>query len=54
MHIEMKIKLTKQQEHFVQSKVASGEFLDESDVIRAAVRTLADREGYESLLLKLH
>lgn len=48
----MKVKLTKQQEDFVQSKVSSGEFLDESDVIRAAVRVMSNQEGYESPALE--
>lgn len=38
----MQVTLTSRQEEFVKTKVASGRYLDESEVIREALRLLED------------
>jgi putative addiction module CopG family antidote len=44
----MEVVLTKELEDFVKAKVAEGRYLDESEVVREAIRHLEDRERYES------
>ena len=44
----MQVVLTKEREDFVKAKVAEGRYLDESGVVREAIRRLEDRERYES------
>lgn len=44
----MQVVLTKELEDFVKAKVAEGRYLDESEVVREAIRHLEDRERYES------
>ena len=44
----MDIVLTKELEDFVKAKVAEGRYLDESEVVREAIRHFEDRERYES------
>ena len=40
----MEIVLTKELEDFVKAKVAEGRYLDESEVVREAIRHFEDRE----------
>ena len=44
----MKVTLTKELETLVKEKVRSGRYVDESDVVRDALRALDERGGYES------
>ena len=39
----MQVVLTKEREDFVKAKVAEGRYLDESEVVREAIRRLEDR-----------
>ena len=48
----MQVNLTKELEHFVKSKVQTGRYADESEVVREALRTLEGREDYESPALE--
>jgi len=44
----MQVVLTKELEEFVKAKVAGGRYLDESEVVREAIRHLEDRERHET------
>jgi putative addiction module CopG family antidote len=44
----MNVVLTKELEEFVKAKVAGGRYLDESEVIREAIRNLEALECHES------
>lgn len=48
----MQVTLTKALEHFVQGKVRSGRYADESEVVREALRILELRDDYESPALE--
>lgn len=48
----MQITLTKELERYVRSKVQSGRYADESEVVREALRVLEQREDYESPALE--
>jgi len=48
----MQVVLTKELEHFVKSKVESGRYADESEVVREALRNLEHQEGSESPALE--
>jgi len=48
----MQVTLTKELEHYVKTKVRTGRYADESDVIREALRVLERREDYESPALE--
>ena len=48
----MQVVLTKELEDFVKAKVAEGGYLDESKVVREAIRRFEDRERYESPVLE--
>ena len=46
----MEVVLTKQLEDFVKAKVAEGRYLDESEVVREAIRRFEDRERIQTIL----
>ena len=48
----MEVTLTKELEHYIQSKVQSGRYADESEVVREALRVLEQRDEYESPALE--
>lgn len=48
----MKVTLTKELESLVKEKVRSGRYVDESDVVRDALRALEERGGHESPALE--
>lgn len=48
----MKVTLTKELESLVKEKVRSGRYVDESDVVRDALRALEERGDYESPTLE--
>lgn len=48
----MKISLTKELESMVKEKVRSGRYVDESDVVRDALRALEQRDPFESPALE--
>lgn len=48
----MKVTLTKELEIMVKEKVRSGRYADESDVVRDALRTLEQRDEFESPALE--
>jgi len=48
----MQVTLTKELEYYVKSKVQSGRYADESEVVREALRTLEQREDCESPALE--
>ena len=48
----MKVTLTKELETLVKEKVRSGRYADESDVVRDALRTLEQRDDFESPALE--
>jgi putative addiction module CopG family antidote len=50
--VTMNVILTKEQENLVKSKVRSGRYLDESDVVRDALRALEERESSDSPALE--
>jgi len=50
--MKMEIVLTKELEHYVKTKVRSGRYADESEVVREALRDQKMREGWESPALE--
>ncbi|MBI4658611.1 MAG: type II toxin-antitoxin system ParD family antitoxin [Verrucomicrobia bacterium] len=48
----MEIVLTKELEQYVKAKVRSGRYADESEVVREALRSLEQREDWESPALE--
>jgi len=48
----MKIALTKELEQLVEAKVRSGRYVDASDVVRDALRSLEQRDDFESPALE--
>lgn len=48
----MNVTLTRELQALVKSKVRSGRYIDESDVVRDALRALEAREDYESPALE--
>jgi putative addiction module CopG family antidote len=48
----MKVTLTKELERLVEEKVRSGRYVDESDVVRDALRALEERDGFEPAALE--
>ncbi|MBI2949633.1 MAG: type II toxin-antitoxin system ParD family antitoxin [Verrucomicrobia bacterium] len=48
----MEIVLTKELERYVKAKVRSGRYADESEVVREALRSLEQREDWESPALE--
>lgn len=48
----MNVTLTKELETLVEEKVRSGRYMDESDVVRDALRALEERGDYESPALE--
>ena len=48
----MKVTLTKELESLVRSKVRSGRYADESEVVRDALRALEQRDDFESPALE--
>ena len=48
----MRISLTKELESLVKEKVRSGRYVDESDVVRDALRALEQRDPFESPTLE--
>jgi antitoxin ParD1/3/4 len=50
--MKMEIVLTQELEDYVKSKVRSGRYADESEVVREALRIQEQRDGYESPALE--
>ncbi len=50
--MKMEIVLTKELEDYVKSKVRSGRYADESEVVREALRGQEQRDGWESPALE--
>jgi putative addiction module CopG family antidote len=50
--MKMEIVLTKELEQYVKTKVRSGRYADESEVVREALRDQEMREGWESPALE--
>lgn len=48
----MKVTLTKELETFVKQKIQSGRYVDESDVLRDALRALEQRDDFETPALE--
>lgn len=48
----MKVTLTKELEDYVKAKVRTGRYADESEVVREALRSQEQRDGYESPALE--
>jgi putative addiction module CopG family antidote len=48
----MQITLTKGLEQYVKTKLRSGRYADESEIVREALREMEQREGYESPALE--
>ena len=50
--MKMEVVLTKELEAYVRAKVRSGRYVDESDVVREALRSLEQQEEQESPALE--
>ena len=48
----MQVTLTKELEQYVRTKLQSGRYADESEVVREALRAMEQREDYESPALE--